>query len=194
MTLFQQIAAALNWNVRVNENFVSVSPAGLYSRNPATTTGLTWGYLGGNFNGVTAATGTVTLTASTTNYVVAHLTTGAVTVATNTTNWANTATYMKLYQILVGVSTVTSYEDFRQAFGAASGSTFTGGTLTSALNDAPAVTLASAATVNIGAATANSVSVTGTTTITAFDSIAASAKRQVTFSGVLTLTDRKSVV
>ena len=65
---------------------------------------------------------------------------------------------------------------------------FTGGTLTSALNEAPPVTLASAATVNIGAAAANSITISGTTTITAFDSIAAGAVRRVTFSGALILT------
>lgn len=122
MTLFQQIAAALNWNLRVNENFDSVSPAGLYGRNPATTTGLTWGYLGGNFNGASVSTGTVALTASNTNYVVAHRTTGAVTAATTTTNWLNTGTYLQLYQIVAGASTITSYDDKRQAFGAASAS------------------------------------------------------------------------
>jgi hypothetical protein len=69
-----------------------------------------------------------------------------------------------------------------------SGGSFTGGTLTSALNEAPTVTLASAATVNIGAAAANTVSVTGTTTITAFDTIAAGAIRRIVFAGALTLT------
>jgi hypothetical protein len=119
-TALQAISAAANWHLRVNENFDSVSPSGLYGRNPATTTGLTWGYLGGNFNGVSVASSTVALTASNTNYVVAHRTTGAVTVATTTTNWLNTATYMQLYQIVAGASTVTSYDDKRQAFGAAS--------------------------------------------------------------------------
>jgi hypothetical protein len=189
MTLFQQIAAALNWNLRVNENFDSVSPAGLYGRNPATTTGLTWGFLGGNFNGVAVTSGTVALTASNTNYVVAHRTTGAVTAAITTTNWLNTSTYLQLYQIVAGASTVTSYDDMRQAFGGTGGSgSFTGGTLISALNEAPPVTIASASTVNIGAAAANTVLVSGTTTITAFDTIAAGAIRRVRFLGALTLT------
>lgn len=65
---------------------------------------------------------------------------------------------------------------------------FTGGTLTSALNEAPPVTLASAATVNIGAAPANTVNITGTTTITAFDVIAAGSICRLVFGGVLTLT------
>jgi microcystin-dependent protein len=63
-----------------------------------------------------------------------------------------------------------------------------GGTLSGALNEAPPVTLASAATVNIGAAAANSVTISGTTTITAFDTVAAGITRKVTFSGALTLT------
>ena len=75
------------------------------------------------------------------------------------------------------------------AWGSPAGAgSFTGGTLTSALNEAPAVTLASAATVNIGAAAANTIIITGTTTITAFDTIAASATRRVIFGGILTLT------
>lgn len=65
---------------------------------------------------------------------------------------------------------------------------FTGGTLTSALNEAPAVTIASSSTVNIGAAASNIINVTGTTTITAFDSIADGARRTVIFGGILTLT------
>ena len=63
----------------------------------------------------------------------------------------------------------------------------TGFTLTGALNESPPVTLASAATVNIGAAASNNITITGTTTITAFDTIASGAVRRVTFSGALTL-------
>lgn len=63
-----------------------------------------------------------------------------------------------------------------------------GGTMTGALNLAAEVTLASAATVAIGAAAANTVNITGTTAITAFDNIAAGARRVVVFGGALTLT------
>jgi hypothetical protein len=191
MTILQDILAAVGWQTRVTENFRSVSPAALYGIDPATTTGLTLGYLGGEFNGVTVANGTVALTASNTNYVVAHRTTGVVTAATTTTNWLNTGTYLQLYQLVAGASTFTiaSTSDKRQAIGGASGGgSFTGGTLTSALNEAPPVTIASAATVNIGAAAANTVLVSGTTTITAFDTIAAGAIRRVRFLGALTLT------
>jgi hypothetical protein len=69
-----------------------------------------------------------------------------------------------------------------------SASSFSGGTLTTALNEAPAVTLASGATVAIGAAGGNTITVSGTTTITAFDTIASGAIRCLVFSGILTLT------
>jgi len=50
-------------------------------------------------------------------------------------------------------------------------------TLTNALNTAPPVSLASASSVAIGAAASNNLTITGTTTITAFDTIAAGATR-----------------
>lgn len=56
-----------------------------------------------------------------------------------------------------------------------------------AINETTA-TLASAATVNIGAAAANYLQVTGTTTITAFDTIQAGTRRILEFEGALTLT------
>ena len=55
-------------------------------------------------------------------------------------------------------------------------------------NGAPPTTIASAATVAIGGATTDNVTISGTTTITAFDTVAAGIRRFVTFSGALTLT------
>jgi hypothetical protein len=52
----------------------------------------------------------------------------------------------------------------------------------------PTVTLASAATVNIGFAQSSSIVITGTSTITAFDTTAEGTMRWVTFAGALTLT------
>ncbi len=60
--------------------------------------------------------------------------------------------------------------------------------LAGALDEAPIVTLASAATVAIGAAQSNTINISGTATITAFDTIAAGARRTLRFSGALTLT------
>lgn len=189
MTILQTIAAALNWNIRVNENFEATSPAGLFAKKASTTTGLTLGYYGGILDGVSYADGTHLLTASTTRYVVVARATGVVSSATGTTNWNDSTNYMRMGIAVVGVSTITTWTDWRQfGVGSGGGGTFTGGTLTSALNEAPAVTIASAATVNIGAAAANTINVTGTTTITAFDTIASGAVRRVIFAGILTLT------
>lgn len=185
MTTLQTISAAVNWNLRVNENFKSVSPAACFGIKDSTTTGLTLGYYGGVLDGVSYADGTHLLTASTTRYVVVKRSDGVVSSSTGTTNWNNQTDYLRMGVAVVGTSTITTWTDWRVVY---STGTFTGGTLTSALNEAPAVALASAATVNIGAAAANTVTVSGTTTITAFDSIAASAIRRVRFLGVLTLT------
>ena len=64
----------------------------------------------------------------------------------------------------------------------------TGGTLTGALNEAPALILASAATVDISTQNSNNLTITGTTTITSFGSAAAGVIRRLVFSGALTLT------
>ena len=63
-----------------------------------------------------------------------------------------------------------------------------GGTLTGALNSAPAVDIASAATTAIGAANSNRVRVTGTVTITSLGAISAGVCRTVTFAAALVLT------
>lgn len=65
---------------------------------------------------------------------------------------------------------------------------FTGGSLTSAINEAKGSDIASAATTDIGAATGNFVHVTGTTTITALGTVQAGTRRIVRFAGALILT------
>jgi hypothetical protein len=96
-----------------NALFDAASPAMLYGRRALTTAGLTWGYYGGCLLAagavVTVANGTVTLTASATNYVEANATTGAVTV--NTSSF--TGGKVPLYEIVTGASSVTSYSDKR---------------------------------------------------------------------------------
>jgi hypothetical protein len=65
---------------------------------------------------------------------------------------------------------------------------FAGNVSALAMDWAKAADLASASTVNIGAASGNYVHITGTTTITAFDTVAAGITRIVRFAGALTLT------
>jgi hypothetical protein len=110
-TLIQQIVAGANADVRVNENFDAASPAMMFGRRAAATTGLTWAYYGGKWpiNGVPTAiaNGTVTLTASTTNYV--GITQAGVVTASATADPLHTP----LYTVVTGASTVTSYIDNR---------------------------------------------------------------------------------
>jgi len=109
-----------NASVPINNNFLAVAPSQLFGRRAPATTGLTWAYWGQGlrFNGNTIADGTVSLTASNTNYIVANRSTGAVTAATNTTNWNNETDYLRLYSVVAGSSSITSYVDYRQSFGA----------------------------------------------------------------------------
>jgi hypothetical protein len=106
----------------------------LYGRRAVTTAGLTWGYFGGTVlvAGVPTqiANGTVTLTASATNYIEADPADGSVSV--NTT--AFTAGRTQLYSVVVGASTVTSYTDLRTAAVTTGGAT---GTVTSVGLSAP---------------------------------------------------------
>lgn len=104
--------------VTANAAFDALSASGLYGRRATTSALLTWGYYGGRWNGTAVATGTLTLTASTTNYIVALRTTGAVSVSTSITNWNNQSAYLRLYLVVTSATTATSWEDHRQAIAA----------------------------------------------------------------------------
>jgi hypothetical protein len=69
--------------------------------------------------------------------------------------------------------------------GAATGTSLV---LSSKIDEAKGADIASAGTTNIGAATGNYVNITGTTTITAFDTVQAGVRRELQFNGILTLT------
>lgn len=117
--------------VTANAFFDAASQAATYGRRASTSSGLTWGYYGGNVvkaDGSTAqiANGTLTLAASATSYIVAAKATGAVSAATTTTNWDNTTDYWRLYSVVCGASTVTSWSDVR-AIGQYTGSGSGGG-------------------------------------------------------------------
>jgi hypothetical protein len=99
--------------VRINQLLDSMSPASLGGRRESTTTGLAWGYYGGqivvNGNPTDIANGTVALTASSTNYVQI---TQAGTIVVGTTRDPR---YAPLYTVVTTVSGVTSYTDERDA-------------------------------------------------------------------------------
>lgn len=100
--------------VPINENFENVKWAEGFGRDPTTCTGLTWGFLAGYYllNGVPTlvAAGTLTLTASVTNYV-------GLTQAGVVANAATTANplHIPLFTVVTGTSTVSSYVDTRHA-------------------------------------------------------------------------------
>lgn len=95
----------------VNELFNSVSQSALFGRRQSSS-GLAWDYFGGRIRvaGVSTAiaNGSVTLTASATNYIEA---TKAGVVSKNTTGFTNGS--IPLYKVVTGTATVTSYEDHR---------------------------------------------------------------------------------
>lgn len=100
--------------VTANAMFDAASPATLWGRRASTTSGLTWGYYGGemrNSAGVhtLVANGSITLTASTGNYIEADPATGAL--SKSTTSF--TPGLIPVYYVLTGTSTVTSYNDLR---------------------------------------------------------------------------------
>lgn len=131
-TLQQLSPSQANQELRVNELVDSLSAAGIFSRRHPVTTGLTWGYYGGRYNGNTVADGTVTLTGSNTNYVVVARATGTVSTSTATTNWNNDTDYARLYQLTTSSTAVTAVVDERFGTGGLlnSGAGGGGGSLT----------------------------------------------------------------
>jgi hypothetical protein len=113
MTTLQQMAEGQNnAHVVFNENCDTLSAGALYGKDPATTAALTWGYLGGLYNGNTVASGTVALTNAATNYVVVRRSTGVVSVSTTSTNSVDPL-YAKLYKLTTAGGVVTAALDQR---------------------------------------------------------------------------------
>lgn len=98
---------------KINELFDAGSQSLIGGRNAATSALLVFGFIGGRVNGNNVANGTVTLTASNTNYVVMAKATGVVSTATTTTNWNDSINYWRLYSVVTSGTTWTSYNDER---------------------------------------------------------------------------------
>jgi hypothetical protein len=98
--------------VIANEFMYAASVAILFGNRASTTAATTWGYYGGDLelDGVITqvASGTVALTVSSTNYVEA---TRAGVVSANTTGY--TPGRIPLYRVVVGASSITSWNDDR---------------------------------------------------------------------------------
>lgn len=124
-TMWQWLTGQASPENVVNANFKALQHVAVYAMDPETTELLTWGYLGGRWGGFSVTEGTLTLTASNTNYVVVARSTGVISVSTSDTNWNNTSTYARVYKITTGTTTVSGVEDHRAGpsgiHGAASG-------------------------------------------------------------------------
>jgi hypothetical protein len=113
MPMQQILSSQASPEIIINENFESLDHLAVYARNPATTSALTWGYYGGRWAGFAVTSATLTLTASANNYIVVSKTDGVISVSTTTTNWNNATDYARVYLVVTGTTSVTSYEDHR---------------------------------------------------------------------------------
>ena len=113
MSLQQWVNSQANPEVVVNENFAILAGLAVYGRDPTTTTGLTWGFEGGRWSGFAVTSGTLSLTASQTNYLTVNRATGVLSASTSIAAWNDTANHARAYLIVAGTSTVTSFEDHR---------------------------------------------------------------------------------
>lgn len=109
----QTIPSSGNAVVPANENFEAIDWTSVYGKDATTTTGLTWGYLGGRWAGFSVSAGTLTLTNAATNYVVVQKSDGAISVSTSSTNWDDTADYARVYKLTTAGNVVTAIEDHR---------------------------------------------------------------------------------
>lgn len=110
----QQLSASqASPDVTINEAFETLGWAEVYGKNHAATTGLTWGYYGGRWGGLTVAAGTLTLTNAATNYIVVLRSTGAISVSTSVTNWNDWVNYARVYQLTTAGSVLTATVDAR---------------------------------------------------------------------------------
>ena len=102
-----------NQTAKANALFDACVPTAIYANKVATTSGLTFAFHGGKIsvNGVVTviADGTVTLAASTTNYVEANPSTGAVTKNVS----AYTPGYWRIGRAVTGTAAITTWYDDR---------------------------------------------------------------------------------
>lgn len=113
MTTLQQMAEGQNnAHVVFNEVAESVSSSAIFSKRHAATSGLTWAFYGGLYNGNTKADGTVALTNNSDNYVVVLRSSGVVSSSASSTNGTNPL-YAKLYKVTCASGVVTATVDER---------------------------------------------------------------------------------
>lgn len=104
-------------HLKVNDALLTLDAFRVYGQRNQSHDGLTWAYHGGDYGGASTADGTLTLSASATNYIVAPVAGGAPTVATSTTNWNNAVSgapaWRRVYAVTTDAGAVTAYVDHR---------------------------------------------------------------------------------
>ena len=109
MTVLQEwLTAQDSPEVVVNENFDTLGAFAVYGYNPATSSGLTWGYYGGRWGGFAVTASTLTLTDASTNYIVVLRADGVISTSTTDTNWNDTTTYARVYRVVTAGGVVTN--------------------------------------------------------------------------------------
>lgn len=136
-TIDQVSNQAAQREVTINENFDAASPAMFGGRRASTCVALTWGYYGGRWNSQEVADGTLSLAANSTNRVVVERATGEVMLDDSSPGaaWDDATNYLRLYEIVTGAASVTSYDDHRWLYGGGGGGGF--GTVTSVAASVP---------------------------------------------------------
>ena len=109
----QSLSDAANNIVTANEDFEALDWASVYAKDARTTSGLSYGLIAGRWNGFTYAGSVLTLTNTTTNYIVAKRSDGVPSVSTASTNWDNVAEYARVYKLTTAGGVVTATEDHR---------------------------------------------------------------------------------
>jgi len=186
------MAGALNWAPLVTVSSAATTPIGAAGSNAViisgTTTITAFDTIASGATRDVTFNGVLTLTYNATSLILP-------TAANITTAAGDTATFESLGG---GNWRCISYQRANgQPLAPATDNTklpLAGGTMSGAINGAPQVILTAAATTPIGAANANDLTILGTTTINAFDTIAAGAVRKLTFAGALTLTNSSNLI
>jgi hypothetical protein len=113
MNLQQLSAEQVSKEVVINENFETLDWSTVYGKNPAETSGLTWGYYGGRWGGFAVTADELALSDDATNYIVVDKSDGVPSVSSSADNWNDTENFARVYKVTTASGLVTVIEDHR---------------------------------------------------------------------------------
>lgn len=117
----QEINAAASPEVQMNENFAALNWAAVFAMDARTTSGLTWGHLGGRWGGFPVTAGTNSLANNDTNYISVKKSDATISVEAAEgspaipAHWADTTNYVRAYVVPTSSGNIVtaSIEDHR---------------------------------------------------------------------------------